>query len=209
MFRPALVWMLSLAPLTVAVAAQSPDMPEAGSVEAIAAATTNPHFVSPWVSYVPASNTVPSPEKFFGRIMGAPGELLGTEKTYAYARTLAAASPRVRVFTIGHSEEGRDIVMLAIADEAGIRDLDRLKAATAALADPRRYDLLCEISRAGGTLACENLRGCTEVSAATVSHHMKELETAGLVESTRDGKFVTYRLRRDVLEAYLGRMAQI
>ena len=45
-----------------------------------------------------------------------------------------------RVFTIGRSEEGREILMLAIADEAGIRDLDRLKAATAALADPRRTD---------------------------------------------------------------------
>jgi Zinc carboxypeptidase. len=72
--------------------------------------------------------------------MGAPGELLGTEKTYAYARALAAASPRVRVFTIGRSEEGRDIILIAIADEAGIRDLKRLKAATAALADPRRTD---------------------------------------------------------------------
>ncbi len=72
--------------------------------------------------------------------MGAPGELVGTEKAYAYARALAAASPRVRVFTIGHSEEGRDIVMLAIADEVGIHDLSRLKAATAALADPRRTD---------------------------------------------------------------------
>jgi hypothetical protein len=118
--------------------AQAPDLPEPGSVEAIAAATTDSHFVSPWVSYVPQSNTVPSPEKFLGRIMGAPGELLGTQKTYAYARALAAASPRVRVFTIGHSEEGREILMLAIADEAGIRDLDRLKAATGALADPRR-----------------------------------------------------------------------
>jgi len=121
-------------------AAQSPDIAESGSTEAIAAATTDPHYVSPWVSYVPQSNTVPSPEKFLGRIMGAPGELLGTEKTYAYARALAAASPRVRVFTIGRSEEGRDIIMLAIADEAGIRDLDRLKAATASLSDPRRTD---------------------------------------------------------------------
>lgn len=138
MFRLALVWISSLALLTITAIAQSPDIPEPGSVEAIAAATTDPHFVSPWVSYVPQSNTVPSPEKFLGRIMGAPGELLGTEKAYAYARVLAAASPRVRVFTIGHSEEGREILMLAIADEAGIRDLDRLKAATAALADPRR-----------------------------------------------------------------------
>jgi hypothetical protein len=140
MFRFALVCMLSLAWLTVEASAQSPDLPEPGSVEAIAAATTDPHFISPWVSYIPQSATVPSPEKFLGRILGAPGELLGTEKTYAYARALAASSPRVRVFTIGHSEEGRDIVVLAIADEAGIRDLDRLKAATAALADPRRTD---------------------------------------------------------------------
>ncbi len=140
MFRLVLVWMLSLAWLSVGANAQSPDVAEPGSVEAIAAATTDPHFVSPWVSYVPQSSTVPSPEKFLGRIMGAPGELLGTEKTYAYAHALATASPRVRVFTIGRSEEGRDIIMLAIADEAGIRDLDRLKAATAALADPRRTD---------------------------------------------------------------------
>src|ERR1700686_3214930 len=121
-------------------AAQSPDIAEPGSAQAIAVATTDPHYVSPWGSYVPQSNTVPSPEKFLGRIMGAPGELLGTEKTYAYARALAASSPRVRVFTIGHSEEGREILMLAIADEAGIRDLDRLKAVTAALADPRPTD---------------------------------------------------------------------
>jgi hypothetical protein len=132
------VWIWALALLTIRAVAQSPDTPEPGSVEAIARATTDPHFVSPWVSYIPQSNTVPSPEKFLGRIMGAPGELLGTEKAYAYARALAAASPRVRVFTIGRSEEGREILMLAIADETGIRDLDRLKSATAALADPRR-----------------------------------------------------------------------
>ncbi|HEV3511687.1 MAG TPA: M14 family zinc carboxypeptidase [Candidatus Sulfotelmatobacter sp.] len=120
--------------------AQTPDVPEPGSTEAIAAATTDPHFVSPLVSYIPKSDKVPSPEKFFGRIMGAPGELAGTEKAYAYARALAAASPRVRVFSIGRSEEGRDIILLAIADEAGIRDLERLKAATAALADPRKTD---------------------------------------------------------------------
>ena len=79
----------------------------------------------------PSSSTVPSPLKFWGRIAGAPGELVGTEKAYAYCRALAAASPRVRVFTIGKSEEGRDIILLAIADEAGIRDLEKMKAATA------------------------------------------------------------------------------
>jgi len=144
MFRVLSLWIptivICLALSASSALAQSPDIAEPGSAEAIAAATTDPHYVSPWVNYVPQSVTVPSPEKFLGRIMGAPGELLGTEKTYAYARALAAASPRVRVFTIGRSEEGRDIVMIAIADEAGIRDLDRLKAAAAALADPRHTD---------------------------------------------------------------------
>ena len=78
-----------------------------------------------------------------------------------------------------------------------------------ALADPRRYDLLRRIGRAGDTLTCESIRTCCEVTPATLSHHMKELETAGLVESRRDGKFVTYRLRRDVLDAYRARMAEI
>jgi hypothetical protein len=144
MFRVLSLWVPTIVICLVLLAsnapAQSPDIAEPGSADAIAAATTDPHYVSPWVNYVPQSVTVPSPEKFLGRIMGAPGELLGTEKTYAYARALAAASPRVRVFTIGRSEEGREIVMIAIADEAGIRDLDRLKAATAALADPRHTD---------------------------------------------------------------------
>ena len=88
-------------------------------------------------------------------------------------------------------------------------DEDRIHLIARALADPRRLDLLRRISQAGDTLACEELRGCTEVSAATVSHHMKELETAGLIESTREGKFVTYRLRRDALDAYLAAMAKI
>ena len=138
MLRFALLWILPLA-FTASVA-QTPDIPEPGTSDAISAATTDLHFISPLVNYVPQSSKVPSPEKFLGRIMGAPGELLGTEKSYAYARALAASSPRVRVFTIGKSEEGRDILLLAIADEAGIRDLDRLKAATAALADPRVTD---------------------------------------------------------------------
>jgi Zinc carboxypeptidase len=134
----ALTLLLATAPINPADIA--PDVAEPGSIEAIAAATTEARFLSPWVSYLPESATVPSPRRFLGRIAGAPGELADTAKVQAYFRALAAASPRVKLFTIGKSEEGRDIVMLAVADDAGIRDLDRLKAATAALADPRTTD---------------------------------------------------------------------
>ncbi|HTZ46497.1 MAG TPA: M14 family zinc carboxypeptidase [Verrucomicrobiae bacterium] len=129
---------LAVSPCAFAQSATSPDTPEAGASEEIRKATTEAQFLSPWVSYVPASSKVPSPRAFFGRIMGAPGELMNAEKAYAYCRALAAASPRVRVFTIGKSEEGREILLVAIADEKGIAQLEQLKAATAALADPRK-----------------------------------------------------------------------
>jgi Zinc carboxypeptidase len=116
----------------------APDTPETGSIEEIAKDTTEAQFLSPWVSYLPASAKVPSPRAFFGRVMGAPGKLVDSGQAYAYCRALAAASPRVRVFTIGKSEEGRDILLVAIADEKGIANLEQLRAATAGLADPRK-----------------------------------------------------------------------
>jgi len=139
-FRSLAIAFLLLPTSVFAQSAIAPDAAEPGSAEEIAQATTEPRFTSPWVSYLPASASVPSPRAFLGRIPGAPGELVDVAKAYAYCRALAAASPRVRVFTIGRSEEGRDIILLAIADEAGIAHLESLKAATAALADPRKTD---------------------------------------------------------------------
>ncbi|MBV8784804.1 MAG: hypothetical protein JOZ67_11510 [Gammaproteobacteria bacterium] len=127
------------APATVPVAS-APDTIEPGSDTEIAQATTEARFLSPWVAYLPAGGKVISPRAFLHRIPGAPGELVNSATAYAYCRALAQSSPRVRVFNIGRSEEGRDIVLLAIADEAGIARLEELKAATAALADPRRTD---------------------------------------------------------------------
>src|SRR6202140_2621663 len=135
-----LLSLIALAPRMLCAQSGAPDTPEPGSVEEIAQATTEARFLSPWVAYLPASATVVSPRTFLHRLPGAPGELVNSATAYAYCRALAASSPRVRMFTIGRSEEGRDIVLLAIADEEGIRNLQRLKAATAALSDPRKTD---------------------------------------------------------------------
>ena len=78
-----------------------------------------------------------------------------------------------------------------------------------ALADPRRYEILEKLGNAGNCCACSDIRDCIPVTAATLSHHMKELENAGLVESEKAGKFVNYTLRRDVLAAYLDRLAKL
>jgi ArsR family transcriptional regulator len=77
-----------------------------------------------------------------------------------------------------------------------------------ALADPRRFEILQKLG-SKETCPCGDIRECIPVTAATLSHHMKELETAGLVDSERDGKFVNYTLRRDMLDAYLCRLGSI
>jgi hypothetical protein len=115
----------------------APDKPEPGSVERIAQLTIDTRYLSPWVSYVPDSKTVPSPQKYLGRIVGESGELTHIAQIYGYFRELARTSSRVHVEVIGKTEEGREIILAAIADEPGIRNLPQLKAATAALADPR------------------------------------------------------------------------
>ncbi|MEX2124186.1 MAG: M14 family zinc carboxypeptidase [Woeseia sp.] len=116
----------------------APDTAEPGSVEAIAEFTTEEQFLSPWVAYVPESDTVPSPTEYLGHIVGAAGELSRTSQVYGYLRELDEASDRVQVSVIGETEEGREILLVAIADEQGLRDLPEYQAATAALADPRK-----------------------------------------------------------------------
>jgi len=135
--------LLILVALQVAGAASAqvtvaPDVAEPGSIEAIASATTDPRFVSPWVAYVPDDERVPSPTDHFGRLIGTAGELTRTQESFGYLEALAEASPRVHLEEIGMTEEGRAILLVAVADEQGIENLQQLKATTAALADPRR-----------------------------------------------------------------------
>ena len=83
---------------------------------------------------------------------------------------------------------------------------DQLHLIAKALADPRRYAILRYIGSCSGHLGCSALLEASGISPATLSHHMKELDTANLVRPVRDGKFVHYTPRPEVLNAYLTRL---
>jgi len=103
--------------------------------------TTGPNLNSPLTNYLPASKTVPTPAKVLGDIAGAPDLLPYAEDVYRYFRLLEANSPRVKVFTIGHSEEGREMIAVAIADESLLAKAKENKERLAKLADPRLIDM--------------------------------------------------------------------
>src|SRR4051794_9052068 len=72
-----------------------------------------------------------------------------------------------------------------------------------ALADTQRCRILERIAAASDELCCSELVSCFPVSQATVSHHLKELVTAELVDRRKDGQHAYFRFRADVMQAYL------
>ena len=100
--------------------------------------TTQPYFMTELVDHLPASDKIPSPDKILGYTVGAPGHLTYTKDIYRYYRELEKTTPRVRTFVAPEkSEEGKEQLLVAVGDEDSIAKLDRYKAITAKLADPR------------------------------------------------------------------------
>ena len=103
----------------------------------IARFTTDPKFNTPLTDYLPASASVPTPLQVLGHVAGEADWLPYSADVYRYFHALDTASPRVKVFSIGRTEEGREMIAVAIADEALLANLKANDTRLAQLADPR------------------------------------------------------------------------
>jgi len=100
--------------------------------------TTKPEFLSPLVDHLPKVAGIPSPKDVLGYHIGHPKKLTYTADAYRYYRELAAKSPRVKVISIGKTDEGRECLIVFVASEDTIKNLDLYKGYLAQLADPRK-----------------------------------------------------------------------
>ena len=99
--------------------------------------TTGKAFSTELVDHLPLSSCVPAPDAFLRHIVGAPDTLTYVKDINAYMRLLESKSARVKVFSIGTSEEGREMLTVMVSDEANMAALDRNREIMAKLADPR------------------------------------------------------------------------
>jgi ArsR family transcriptional regulator len=96
---------------------------------------------------------------------------------------------------------------MAAAKRARLTDKQVARIAKA-LSDPRRYLILQQIGEQD-CLPCSAITEQHDVSAPTISHHLKELGDAELIEVTREGKNAILRINRAVLRAYAAALAKI
>src|SRR5688572_21819056 len=112
---------------------QDPDF-----AKAYAQWTTEPRYGSPLVDHLPKVAGIPSPRDVLGYHIGRPKTLTYYADALKYYRALAAAAPgKVKIETIGKSDEDRELVIVWISSEVNLRNLDRNKANLARIADPR------------------------------------------------------------------------
>src|SRR6267142_760484 len=131
----AIVFVATLSTVSASALAQQPV--DSAYTAKIKEYLQDPRITTELVDHLPASDTVPTPLKFLGHMPGTPGELTKSADITRYFEAIDKASDRVSMWKIGQSEEGRDMILVAIADESTIKSLDKYKAQIAQLTDPR------------------------------------------------------------------------
>ncbi len=99
--------------------------------------TPQSYFMSPLVDHLPKVKGIPTPKDVLGYYIGAPRTLTYYADILKYYRALAAATPRVRVETIGKSDENRELVVVWVSSDENMKNLQKNRDNLAKIADPR------------------------------------------------------------------------
>ena len=127
-----LLLILAAAGAALAQQAQDPDF-----AKSVKEWTTRAEFLSPLVDHLPKANGIPSPKDVLGYYTGTPKKLTHVSDLYRYYRALESSSKRVKILPAGRTDEGREQIVVVIADENTIQNLDAYKGYLSRLADPR------------------------------------------------------------------------
>ncbi|NOR14283.1 MAG: hypothetical protein GQ544_01120, partial [Candidatus Aminicenantes bacterium] len=100
--------------------------------------TSEKFFLTELVDHLPASDSVPTPAQVLGNVIGAPNILHDTSQIETYMKALGEATPRANTFSLGGTDEGKNMISVVISSEKNIQNLDRIKEIMALLADPRQ-----------------------------------------------------------------------
>lgn len=100
-----------------------------------------------------------------------------------------------------------DTIKLRMPSQKVEIDDQQLALISKALADPKRFQILQNIAEASEAPTCSCVRDWTGLAPATISHHLKELDAAGLIQVKRSGKYAHLTFRRDIWDAYLRRLS--
>ena len=75
--------------------------------------------------------------------------------------------------------------------------------------DGRRFEILERIASVKDEISCRDLRKEIPISRATLSHHLRELADARLIDIRRQSKYMYLRMRKKTWGEYLQRLRKI
>ena len=166
--------------------------------------TTEPRYGSPLVDHLPRVSGIPMPKDILGYHIGRPKTLTYYADALKYYRALEKAAPgKVKIETIGRSDEDRELVIVWISSEANMRNLDRNKANLARIADPRSLSETQVNQLIASTKPHYHLMGGLHSGEVGPSEMLMELayrlvaETSPLINGIRENVYVSITPQAD------------
>src|SRR3954470_815771 len=165
--------------------------------KSVKAWTTQPYFISPLVDYLPVVKGIPTPKAVLGYHIGAPYKLTYYADILKYSRALAAATPRVKIETIGKSDEGRELVVVWVSSDENIKNVQKNRDNLAKIADPRGLSQDQIRQLIATTRPQYHLMGGLHSGETGPSEMLMELayrlvtETSPLIKQIRDNVYVS------------------